>query len=231
AVMAADPTVGRYVVRNDYSGWVNSANGFWNGLQASGYGGYFTNSQYYWAYPYEFTSSKNSYVNAVNVAEIEVHGDWWLYTTYQNWGDVVSLDNIPSPGLGAAAGGKCAYWVIHSCEVVPSVPDVATWPAKWWHIFGGLHSVLGYRTIMYIDDGATYPFGIHMGWGCNLTSSWLQDVAASSLYWGSPGQVMHGTWKPYGRPATISVCGHEADSVYNLAALPAAGCLTNYWYY
>jgi hypothetical protein len=225
-----DPTVGRYVVRNDYIGWVNSANGFWNGLQASGFGGFFSNAQYYWAYPYEFQANKNSFVNAVNVAEIEVHGDWWLFTTYQNWGDVVTIDSIPAPGLGAAAGGVCSYFIIHSCEVVPAAVDVASWSAKWWHIFGGLHSVLGYRTIMFIDDGVMWPFGVHMGVGANLVSTWLQVVAASSAYSGSPGTVMHGVWKPYGRPSTISVCGHESDSVYNLAALPAASCLVNYWY-
>lgn len=226
-----DPTVGRYVVRNDYSGWVNSANGFWNGIQSTGYGGWFTNSQYYWAYPFETAGSKNSYVNAVNVAEMEVHGDWWLWTTYQNWGDVGTVDAIPGPGLGDSAGGSCAYFIIHSCEVVPSAADTASWPDKWWHVFGGLHSVLGYRTIMYIDDGAMYPFGQHMAWGYAMVNSWLSDVAGSSYYWGSPGQVMHGTWKPYGRPSTISVCGHEGDSVYYTAGVGPAGCLQNYWYW
>jgi hypothetical protein len=175
SVPPGDPTIGRYVVRNDYSGWVNSANGFWNGIQASGYGAWFTNSQYYWAYPFEFQGSKNYYLNAVNVAEIEVHGDWWLWTTYQNWGDVVTVDSMPAPGLGGSAGGVCAYFIIHSCEVVPSAADTGSWPTKWWHIFGGIHSVLGYRTIMYIDDGIMWPFGRHMGWGSNLVSSWLSD--------------------------------------------------------
>lgn len=230
-VAAADPTVGRYVVRNDYSGWVHSANLFWSGLQASGYGAYFTNAQYYWAYPFEFQGSKNSYINSVHVAEIEVHGDWWLWSTYQNWGDLVSVDSIPSPGLGGSAGGKAAYFIIHSCEVVPSAADTSSWPTKWWHVFGGLHSVLGYRTIMYIDDGVMYPFGKHMGWGSNLVSSWLNDVVSSSMYSSGSGRVMHGVWKPYGRPSTISVCGHGGDSVYYTANLGKATCLTNYWYY
>ena len=91
--------------------------------------------------------------------------------------------------------------------------------------------MLGYRTIMYIDDGAMYPFGQHMAWGYALVNSWLSDVASSSYYWGSPGQVMHGTWKPYGRPSTISVCGHEGDSVYYTAGVGPAGCLQNYWYW
>ncbi len=226
-----DPSIGRYVVRNDYVGWVNSANGFWDGLQWSGWGGWFSFPQYYWAYPFEFQGSKNYYINSVHVAEIEVHGDWWLWTTYQNWGDVVTVDSIPYPGMGSSAGGVAAYFVIHSCEVVPSAADTGSWPDKWWHIFQGLHSTLGYRTIMYIDDGVMWPFGVHMGWGWNLTSAWLNDVVSAPLYCCGAGQVMHGAWKPYGRPSTISVCGHESDSVYYTAGVGPAGCLTNYWYY
>ncbi len=230
-VPEGDPTVGRYVVRNDYSGWVNSANGFWNGIQASGWGGWFTNSQYYWAYQFEFQGSKNSYINAVNVAEIEVHGDWFIWSTYSNCCDLVTVDSIPYPGLGGAANGVCAYFIIHSCEVVPSAADTASWPDKWWHVFGGLRSVLGYRTIMFIDDGVMYPFGKHMGWGSNLVSSWLNDVVASPYYCCGSGTTMHGVWKPYGRPSTISVCGYEGSSVYSYGSVGRAGCLQNYWYY
>jgi len=51
------------------------------------------------------------------------------------------------------------------------------------------------------------------------------------LYWFRPGEVMHGVWKPYGRPSTISVCGHEGDSVFYTAGVGPAGCLQNYWYW
>ena len=235
AVAANDPTVGRYVVRNDYSGWVNSANGFWNGLNDSGYGGYFSNSQYFWAYPFEYQGSKNSYINSVNVAESEVHGNWWYWTTYQNWGDGVSVDSIPYPGLGPNAGGVNAYFILHSCETTPSAADTGAWPDHWWHVFQGMHSVLGYRTIMMIDDGIMYPFGVHMGWGYGLMNAWLNDVISSSSYYcwfgNCPGEVMHGTWKPYGRPSVVVVCGHENDSVYYTAGVGPAGCLNNYWYY
>src|SRR5207245_6146138 len=70
-----DPSVGRYVVRNDDWGWVDSANRFYNGLQDSGWGGWLSFPQYYWAYPFETGSSKDYYANSVNVAELEIHGD------------------------------------------------------------------------------------------------------------------------------------------------------------
>ncbi len=60
----------------------------------------FVNAQYYWAYVYEFISSKDYYVNSVNLALTEVHGNWDLFTTYQNWGEVVYLNQIPSTGYG-----------------------------------------------------------------------------------------------------------------------------------
>jgi hypothetical protein len=236
-----DPSVGRYVVRNDWVGWGISADRFWVGIQNSGYGGYFSFPQYYWAYPYEFTSSKNYFINSVNVAEVEGHGDWWVWTTNMNCCESVTAaptslvyysdsTYLPSPGLGASAGGVCAYLIIHSCEVVPSAVDTWNWHIPWWHVFGGLHSVLGYRTIMAIDDGVMWTFGVHMGWGWNLTSSWLNDIASAPAYWWGVGESMHGVWKPYGRGSTISVCGHESDSVYYTAGVGPAGCLVNYWY-
>src|SRR5205814_1172468 len=79
-----DPIVGRYVVRNDDAGWVNDANAFWNSLSSAPTGALFTNSQYYWAETRLFTNQKNSFINAMNVALIEVHGDWWLYSTLKN---------------------------------------------------------------------------------------------------------------------------------------------------
>jgi hypothetical protein len=36
-----------------------------------------------------------------------------------------------------------------------SPDDTASWPDPWWDVFCGLHSVLGYRTIMYIADGTS----------------------------------------------------------------------------
>ena len=233
-VRPGDPTIGRYVTRNDVSDLVNSANGFYNGIQDSGYGAWFSFPQYYWAYPYEFYSSKNSYINSVNVPELEVEGEWWLWTTYQNWGDVVTVNSIPYPGLGPNAGGVAAYFVIHACAVVPSAADTGSFLDPWWHIFQGLHSVLGYRTWMYMNDGVMYPFGEHMGWGWGLMNAWLNDVVSSPSYYCwfgiCPGTVQHGTWKPYGRPSVITVCGHENDNVYYTAGVGPAGCLWNYWY-
>jgi len=227
-----DPTVGRYVVRNDDAGWVNDANAFWSSLRGTWTGSLFTNSQYYWAEPRLFTNQKNSFVNSVNLALIEVHGDWFLFSTLQNCCDLVNINgDIPSPGYGPSAGGALATWIIHSCEVVPGPDDTASWPDPWWTIFGGVRNVVGYRTIMYISDGAGGPYGTSLGNFAPVVSSWLSDVMSLNAYSGHPKAMAHGGInRPMGRPSTISMCGHDGDTVFPVSTLGRANCLTVWWF-
>jgi hypothetical protein len=227
-----DPIVGRYVVRNDDAGWVNNANAFWNSLSSSWTGSLFTNSQYYWAEPRLFTTQKDSFINAMNLALIEVHGDWWLYSTLMNCCDLVNVNgDIPSPGYGPSANGRLADWIIHSCEVVPGPDDTASWPDPWWTIFGGVRNVLGYRTIMYISDAAGGPYGTSLGNLAPVVSSWLSDVISLNAYSGHPTAAAHGgVVRPMGRPSSISMCGHDGDSVLSTSSLGRANCLTVWWF-
>jgi hypothetical protein len=225
-------SVGRYVVRNDDPGWVNDANSFWNGLSSGAFRSYFNNSQYYWAYPYEFTYNKDYYANSVNLNLTEVHGDWWYFTTYQNWGDGVNINGgIPYPGYGPSANGQLADWILHSCEVVPTPADTSAWANPWWTVFGGLRNVVGYRTIMYINDGAGGPYGASLSSGAPVVSSWLQDVISLGAYFWHPYDWAHGhIWRPMGRPSAISMCGHENDSALSNGWNGRANCLHVYWY-
>lgn len=232
SAQSLDPIVGRYVVRNDDAGWVNDANDFWNSLASSFTGSLFTNSQYYWAEPRLFTNEKDFFINAMNLALIEVHGDWWLYSTLQNCCDLVNINgDIPSPGYGPSANGKLADWIIHSCEVVPAPDDTANWPDPWWTIFGGVRNVVGYRTIMYISDGAGAPYGASLGAVAPVVSSWLSDVISLNAYSSHPTSAAHGgIVRPMGRPSTISMCGHDGDSVFSTSSLGRANCLTVWWF-
>jgi len=227
-----DPVLGRYVVRNDDPGWVNDANVFWSSLSATWTGPQFTNSQYYWAEPRLFMNQKDSFINAMNLALVEAHGDWWLYSTLKNCCDLVNINGgIPSPGYGPSANGQLADWIIHSCEVVPAPEDTASWPNPWWNIFGGVRNVVGYRTIMYIDDGAGGPYGTSLGNLAPVVSSWLSDVISLNAYSGHPTYPAHGgVVRPMGRPSTISMCGHDGDSVLSTSSLGRASCLTVWWF-
>jgi hypothetical protein len=230
-----DPTVGRYVVRNDASGWVTSANEFFNGLQVAStfFSGSipFTNSQYYWAEPRLFTTEKDSFVNSVQLALNEVHGNWWLFSTRDNSHDLVSLNDIPASGYGSG-GGRLKYWIIHSCEVIPTQTDETTSFDVWWDIFNGLHAVVGYRTEMWINDHVTAKFGLYIALGAAFVPAWLNDIASDDSY--DPSQTYYDGNRmmdePMGRASAVVVCGHTDDIVSQVGSLGRATCLTEWWF-
>lgn len=153
----------------------------------------------------------------MNLALIEVHGDRWLYSTLKNWCDLVNIDgDIPSPGYLPVGGGRLADWVIRSCKVVPAPDDTATWPDPWWTIFGGVRNVVGYRTIMYISDGAGGPYGTSLANVAPVVSSWFSDVISLNADSSGPKADAHGgISRPMGRPSSISMCGHDGNSVFS----------------
>ena len=227
-----DPTVGRYVVRNDAQGWVDSANGFFANLQLANFMGSpipFANDQYYWAEPFEFLSDKDSFVNSVNIALNEVHGNWGLFSTRDNHDDLVFLENVPVGGYGAAL----AYWILHSCEVIPTATDETTSFDVWWNIFQGMHAAVGYRTEMWINDGVTSPFGLAMGLGAPVVSAWFNSIASNSNYGAGDATYLDGNrniTEPMGRASAIAVCGHGDDTAADIGSLGPASCLTEWWF-
>lgn len=263
-VAAGDPTVGRYVVRNDDPGWVNDANSFWNGLTSSGGGPLFTNSQYYWAEPRLFTTQASSFIDSVQVGEVEAHGDWWFFTTYQDWGDGVNLDSNPAPGggYGQVNHGKLNYLLLHGCEIVPSAAEAPCpagmpttdnrgWADPWFRLFQGLHVAVGYRTIMYINDNVGQAFGTGLRNSQPVITAWANALLTAGDYQSKPRVIAHCGANPaahlnpgdncpsnstpgcliMGEPSAVTVCGHSNDTIFNQSAIPAASCLTNYWWW
>jgi hypothetical protein len=230
--------VGRYVDRNDNIGWINSAIDFWNNLLLGAASSPnpidFLDSQYFWAFPNEFLSEKDSYVNAVHIALTEVHGNWNEFWTLSNYGDSVSLADIePLGGYGSNACGSLAYWIIHSCEVIPTQTDEPTSFDVWLGIFKGMHSAMGYRTEMWICDGVTADFGRHVGRKAPVVASWFHSVAISPYYGTGDSTYFDGNRgmiEPMGRPASVSVCGHVDDTAEHIEGLPNPACLIEYWF-
>lgn len=230
--------IGRYVDRYDNVGWINSAISFWNellvGAVSSNRKLHFIDSQYYWAYPFEFLKEKNSYINTVNIALNEVHGDWNFFWTLSNTGDSLNLTNVDAVGgYGRHAGGSLAYWILHSCEVIPTQTDESTSFDVWWGIFRGIHSVMGYRTEMWICDGVTTDFGRLVGRGAPIVSSWFHAVAACPYYGAGDSTYYDGNrniWEPMGRPSSVSVCGHVDDTAANIEGLRNPWCLIEHWF-
>lgn len=231
-------TLGRYVVREDNSGWVASANSFWDSVTAGAAlvpgGPTFKNSQYYWAEPRLFLDEKDYFVNSVNMALTEVHGNWGLFTTYKNYGDKVELGNIPDTGYGGAAQGALAYWILHSCEVIPTQTDENTSFDVWWNVFNGLHAALGYRTEMWINDQISTAFGTLVGLGAPVVSSWLNTIIADNDYQNVPSNTYYDDNRsmnePMGRPSAVAVTGHGDDTAMMIDPLPKPSSLTEWWF-
>lgn len=230
--------VGRYVVRDDASAWVDNANNFWNNLHTSSSAN-FINQQYYWAEPRLFLNQKNSFINSVHIAETEVHGNYHLFTTEKNCCDVVYLDDVPSPGYGGNAGGSLAYWILHSCEVIPTIVDYpsgsrASWDV-WWDIFDGMRAAVGYRTDMYIADNVMPRFGNAIARGAPFVMTWLQTVHDDGIYKRNGKDIMYYDSnqrkdQPMGRASAVVVCGHENDLAWQVDNLGKPSCLRQYWY-
>jgi hypothetical protein len=222
------PTVGRYVVSADSLEWLQSATAFINSLKlATSLGGLsFVDKQYLATNVSMFTTAKNAFINSVQIALNEVHGDYWEFTTYQNDAGIVTLSEIG--GLGGNANGSLAYWILHSCEVIPSQTDEPNSFDVWWNIFRGLHSVVGYRTDMFISDGVTTNFGLWLGLNAPIVSSWFVEAAASyhgETYFDTNRLIT----EPLGRASSVSVCGHADDTACDVAPLPNPTCLVEYW--
>jgi Family of unknown function (DUF6345) len=226
-------TVARYVVRNDDPDWTNSANAFWENLNQGGAvsGLSFNNSEYAFAYPLEFVSDQNAYIDSVQIALTEAHGNWGYFTTYQTDADYVFLTDIAANGgYGSNANGTLAYWIIHSCEVIPGQIDEADYLDVWHGIFQGMHSVVGYRTEMFINDGVTTDFGYSVGIGAPVVASWHQAVASASLYQSALtyNDSNTNTEEPYGCASSVSVCDHMDDTATDLDGIADSTCLQGY---
>jgi Family of unknown function (DUF6345) len=230
------PTIGRYVVRQDNAGWVTSANSFLSGLRAAKLlNPSFApvDRQYFWAEPRLFTDENHEFVDGVEVALTEVHGNWGLFTTLKNNADFVRLGGIPSDGYGGADGnGALAYWILHSCEVIPTSTDSPTSYDVWWNIFNGLHAALGYRTEMWINDEISWKFGFWAGLGAPMISNWLSTVinddsySPSDTYWDGNVKMT----EPMGRPSAVTVMGHSDDTIFDTSPLSRPSVLQQWWF-
>lgn len=213
-------TVGRYAMRGDqYSPQiVVDENAFWNGL--SSVSNDFVNSQYYWDEPFIYESDAQYYVDAVNVAFTEGHGNVHYFTTDEtlpNWGGVQIAGDLPANGYGPGAGGSLAYWFIRSCDVVSTPIDYPAADyddafAPWWQVFNGMHAVLGYRTEAQVYDNEMGNVGKALGMGQSVVHGWMSAALGG------------------GKTSAVTVCGHDDDTIFDIGNIGKPGCLQIWWY-
>jgi hypothetical protein len=226
-----DPSVGRYVVRNDSWDWVDDAVDFVSGLSEGHTSSLpaITLGDYYWDEPRVWTTEETYFVDKWHIALMEGHGDNWLFTTTGNCCDAVNLNSATQPGYG---DNSMRFLILKGCSIIPAPPDRANWPDPWWRIFKGLHQAVGFRTSMYINDNISKHFGKHLGQNSRVLDSWFHATNKCSSYqwerfWGSWGDEVYG----YG--CVIMIPGHEGDGIYDTGTAPTATStgLTVWWQY
>lgn len=213
-------TVGRYAMSHDqYSPQiVVDENAFWNGL--SSVSGSFVNSQYYWDEPFIYESDASYFVDAVNIAFTEGHGNVHYFTTNElepSWGGISIADSLPSNGYGPGAGGSLAYWIIRACETISTPIDYSAADFDkafdpWWTVFNGMHAVMGYRTNAAVYDNEMGNVGKILGMGASAVHGWMSAALGG------------------GKTSAVTVCGHDDDTIYNIGNVGRPGCLQIWWY-
>lgn len=213
-------TVGRYAMKGDqYTPQiVVDENAFWSGL--SSVSSSFVNSQYYWDEPFIYESDASYFVDAVNVAFTEGHGNVHYFTTDEaldNWGGVHISDDLPDNGYGPGAGGSLAYWIIRSCDTISTPIDYSAADydqafAPWWKVFNGMHAVMGYRTLAAVGDNEMANVGKALAMGQSVVHGWMSAALGG------------------GKTSAVTVCGHDDDTVYDIGNVGKPGCLQIWWY-
>jgi hypothetical protein len=229
---------------NDDGSMLDMADAYNNGYTANSpwWAPAISRTQWYWAQPWDYVGSSNSFANAVDIAYTNPHGDWWENSTDGNNAGIFSIDQIGtagSPGYGAAAGGILSTWILDSCEVIPSAYDLAVTTGNgnnaftpWFPVFAGLHRALGFRTEMLLgQDSMNWQIAYDQSQGADAVVAFFNDVAAidfSGLY-GTYYDTHLGWNVNYDRVSVMIDDRDNGESVYGTAPQSAAYQLDNYW--
>jgi hypothetical protein len=83
---------------------------------------------------------------------------------------------------------------------------------------------------MWIDDKVTTNFGLWVGLGAAVVPAWFLEIATNSLY-GSDFyfDANRKITEPFGRPSSVSVCGHLDDTAHDVKGLEDPKCLFEMW--
>jgi len=243
APTAGDITLGEFVNQDwpTSSAYLDMANSFFSGLASGSQP--VTRTIWWTAYPWQVVGAQSvKWMNAVNVAYTEPHGDWLVNSTLSNccqaW-HVPDIGTGGAPGFGHAAGGVLATWIIMSCEVIPSYYDRQNQIggpgdafAAWWPVFQGLHNAIAFRTVMfYPDDALNYGFGADAARGGDVNAAWFDEVAAID---GNRGTYTskHLVGAPtvhYDRASTMIDGRDLGQSIFSVGAQSASTTLWSFW--
>jgi|GEM_PF-362024 hypothetical protein len=227
---AADREIGGYVdraedrfVRNVWN-FVKNFQG-WKTIGGNRY----QEVQYYWAEPFEFNTSHQSFLDKMDLAYVAGHGSAYYIQTNKSTSTGVDLRNCPGYG-DLVNGGDLEFLIIESCSTVASAPEASNWWSPWGNsIFKGLHQLVGFRTISWSDNGIPNRFAQKLKANGCVWQSWFQAVNEERAY---SSYSEDGVAYP-GYASTILYVSTENDRLGGYAADPAGGSagMKTWWQY
>lgn len=229
-------SIGRYVSRNWESGFARNASEFWAALQDSATVLPIYDAEYQET-PADIFKRRERSIHGVHLALVEAHGVPGGIATngHRELAWLADLNNASEPRNVKRSMDR--LWVFHSCEVVSSpddVKDLAEWAKPWWPVVATVPTVVGYRTPMYIHDGAGFAYGTSLALDAPMRSAWLNDVAALPAYGDNPYGCSEHVRRSLGQPAVVAACHVPDGSLSSIGAnkAPAASseeCLDVWW--
>lgn len=172
------------------------------------------------------SSQKAGFLDSAHIALVETHGlpaEIKVKIHGQDY-EYVRIDGFG--GFGAAL----RLLILHSCDVIRTADDDATgWDDPWFKVFAGLHTVLGYRTTIEMDDNVSIAYASRLQADDPMIRSWFSEASLSSKYSNRPPASTSST-KKLGSAAAVTVCGQEQAKRSQLAAMATPNCLESFWF-
>jgi len=178
---------------------------------------HFPYEQYYWAQHWQFGSSNNYYVDAMDFAYYSGHGNNLFLgmgpgSSSPQYVDIRTAGTTSNGGWGDR---DLEFIVFQSCKVIPAPIDVADWWSEWvgpGDVFQGLHMALGYRTNSYSGNGISNNFANRVAGGQAVQPAWFAAVNDERSWW-------LGSDYP-GYASAVYYCGLRYDVYPSYAADP-----------
>jgi hypothetical protein len=185
--------------------------------------------QYYWAEPFEFNSSHQSFIDKMDLAYVAGHGSAYYIQTNQSTSTGVDLRYSPAYG-DLANGGDLEFLIIESCNTVASAPEASNWWTPWTSIFQGMHQLVGFRTLSNSDNGIPNRYAQKLKANQRVWQAWFDSVNEERAY----SSYVNDDGAPYpGYASAIMYTTTENDRLGSYAADPAGGSyhMKTWWQY
>lgn len=184
--------------------------------------------QYYYAQPYMFESSHQSYVDKMDLAYVAGHGSGFYIQTNKSLSQGVDLRYVPAYG-DLANGGDLEFLIIESCYTVVSKPEQNNWWTPYAAMFQGLHQLVGFHTLSNSDNGIPNNYANKLKANGGVWQSWFAAVN-EERYWIFNPHNSDGSPYP-GLASAIMYTSTANDRLGSYAADPAGGTNGMYTYW